>query len=446
MKDILKTIIVPILIILIRPIGLNLYQSIIFAGLVLTVTWWTTAVVKKVYASLFLLAVFTIFGNTPTLVIYDFLISETMVTIVFAYIFSQGISNSRLAQKLLEPYLYKHGENYIKLLVIILILQFITIFIIPQPFSRLIILSIILREYFNGINLDNKAQITFMFWIHASSLFINMTITRGDLILNNALLNIANIEILETTWIKYMALPSLVFYIISAVGFVLMFKKELDKYNRCEKVLKVEKEDLTRTDKINLAVISVVVVIWATESLHGISGTLVVILGSIAMFANKLLKKEDLKCVDVNLLIFLTAAFSIGKVMTYSGTSDVIFSNFVPLFPDNFNNLYMLMIVVVSVALHMILGSNVTSLSVVLPGVMLISSGVVDPVIVMFITYVAVCGHFVLPFHSVPLLIGNGNKLFSSRETIKFSPVITLIVLACIFFVYKTWWSMIGVL
>jgi di/tricarboxylate transporter len=285
-----------------------------------------------------------------------------------------------------------------------------------------------------------------MFWIHASSLFINMTITRGDLILNNALLNIANIELLESTWVKYMAVPSLILYIVSAVGFVLMFKKELDKYNHCEKVLKVEKEKLTKKDKINMVIIALVVVIWATESFHGISGTLVVILGSIAMFANKLLKKEDLKCVDVNLLIFLTAAFSIGKVMTYSGTSDVIFSNFVPLFPDSFNNLYILMIVLVSMALHMILGSNVTSLSVVLPGVMLISSGVVDPVIVMFITYVAVCGHFVLPFHSVPLLIGNGNKLFSSRETIKFSPVITVIVLTCIFLVYKTWWSMIGVL
>ncbi len=446
MKGIIKTLIIPLTIILFRPIGLTLQQSLVLASLVLTITWWTVGTVKKSYASLFLLGVFTLFGNTPTLLIFDFLLSETMVTIVFAYIFSQGISNSRLAQKLLEPYLYKHGENYIKLLIIILILQFTTIFIIPQPFSRIIILSIILKEYFNGINLDDKAQVTFMFWIHASSLFINMTITRGDLILNNALLNIANIELLESTWVKYMAVPSLILYIVSAVGFVLMFKKELDKYNKSEKVLKVEKEKLTRKDKINMGIIAVVVLIWATESLHGISGTLVVILGSIAMFANKLLKKEDLKCIDVNLLIFLTAAFSIGKVMTYSGTSDVIFSNFVPLFPDSFNNLYILMIVLVSMALHMILGSNVTSLSVVLPGVMLISSGVVDPVIVMFITYVAVCGHFVLPFHSVLLLIGNGNKLFPNSITIKFSPVITVIVLTCIFLVYKTWWSMIGVL
>ena len=104
------------------------------------------------------------------------------------------------------------------------------------------------------------------------------------------------------------------------------------------------------------------------------------------------------------------------------------------------------MIVLVSMALHMILGSNVTTLSVVLPGVLLISSGVVDPITVMFITYVAVCAHYLLPFHSVIILIGNGNKLFSSKDTIKYSPVLTVIVIFSIFFIYRTWWKVLGVL
>jgi len=446
MKNIIKTLIVPLLIILIRPLGLSLNQSIVLASLILTISWWTVGVVKKSYASLFLLGMFTIFGNTPLTQIFNFPLSEIFIIIIFAYIFSQGISNSKLAQKLLEPYLYKYGNSYIKLMVIILILQFLMIFIIPQPFSRIIILSIIIREFFKGINLNQKTQSTLMFWLHTSSVFINMTMIKGDLILNNALLSIANIEMAEATWIQYMMLPAFVFYIVSAVGFVLTFKKDLDQYNQCEKSLKVKSESLSKKDKINVFIIAVTVVLWATETIHGIPGTGVVILGTAAMFVNKLLKMEDLKCIDVNLLMFLTAAFSIGRVMSYSGTSDVIFSNLTSSFPGEFNLIYIFMIVLISMALHMILGSNVTTLSVVLPGVLLISRGIVNPVTVMFITYVAVCAHYLLPFHSVIILIGNGNKLFSSKKTMKFSPVLTLIVVFSIFLIYRTWWMLIGVL
>src|SRR6056297_1107496 len=446
MKKIIKTLIVPLLIILIRPLGLSLNQSIVLASLILTISWWTVGVVKKSYASLFLLVMFTIFGKTPVLLIYNFVISEVFVLIVLSYIFSQGISNSKLAQKLLEPYLYKYGDNYIKLMAIILILQFLMIFVIPQPFSRIIILSIIIKEFFKGINLNQKSQSTLMFWLHTSSVFINMTMIKGDLILNNALLNIADIQIAETTWIKYMTVPAFIFYLISAVGFVLTFKQDLKKYNDCEKSLEVDKKELTKKDKRNLIIIVATVIVWATESLHGISGTIIIMLGTAAMFFNKLLKKEDLKSVDITLMFFLTAAFSIGKVMTYSGTSDIIFSNLTSVFPGEFNLVYIFMIILVSMALHMILGSNVTTLSVVLPGLLLISSGIVDPITVMFITYVAVCSHYLLPFHSVIILIGNGNKLFSSKDTIKYSPILTVIVVFSIFFIYRNWWILIGVL
>src|SRR6056297_526574 len=249
MKKIIKTLIVPLLIILIRPLGLSLNQSIVLASLILTISWWTVGVVKKSYASLFLLGMFTIFGNTPLTQIFNFPLSEIFIIIIFAYIFSQGISNSKLAQKLLEPYLYKYGNSYIKLMVIILILQFLMIFIIPQPFSRIIILSIIIREFFKGINLNQKSQSTLMFWLHTSSVFINMTMIKGDLILNNALLNIANINLTEATWIKYMAVPALIFYFISAAGFIFTFNKDLKKYNDCEKLLEVDKEKLTNKDK-----------------------------------------------------------------------------------------------------------------------------------------------------------------------------------------------------
>ncbi|MBN2286294.1 MAG: anion permease [Tissierellales bacterium] len=445
MRKTLKTLILPFFILLLRPFEMNCNQSFVMAALILTIIWWTTGIVNKLYSSVFLLIMFIIFGQTPILRIFNFPLSETFVMIVFSYIFSQGISNSKLAHRLLETYLYKYGSNFIKLMILILILQFLSIFVIPQAFSRIIILSIIIKEYFEGIRLDEKSQSVLMFWLYSSSIFINMTMIKGDLILNNALLNISNIEIAEFTWIKYMAVPTLIFYFIAALCFVLIFNKDLRIYNECDRKLTSAKKALTRKDQINIIIISFTVILWATESLHGQSGTLIVIIGSVLMFFNKLLKIEDLKCVDINLLVFLTAAFSIGKVMTYSGTSDLIFSNFVSAFPNAFDTLYIFMIIIVSMSLHMILGSNLTTLSVVLPGVLLISKGVVDPILIVFIVYIAVCAHYILPFHSVIILIGNGNKLFSSNTIIKFGPSLTVIVAFGILYIYRIWWMLIGV-
>jgi len=412
----------------------------VLAALVLTIIWWTKGFVNKLYASIFLLVMFAIFGQTPLIEVLNFPLSETFVMIVFSYVFSQGISNSKLAQKLIEPYLHKYGRNYIRLFVIIFILQFVMIFVIPQPFSRIILLSLIIKEFFGGIKLSKNSQNVWMFWIHASSVFINMTLIRGDLILNNALLNIANIQISETTWIKYMAVPSLMFYMIACAGFLFVFKKDIIEYNKAERTPKMEKQNITKRDKINLSIIAVVVVLWATESLHGISGTIIVILGSLAMFSTNMLSKKDLKCVDLKLMVFLTAAFSIGRVMTYSGTSDLLFSNLISFFPKEFNTMYILVVVLVSMVLHMVLGSNITTLSVALPGLLLISSGKADPVMVMFLSYIAVCAHFVLPFHQVIVLIGNGNKLYPNATTIKYAPMLTTLVIVSILFIYRTWW------
>ena len=429
-----------LLINLISIFGLDLNQSIIMSGLLITIICWTSNIVNKAYASLFLLALFVIFGRTPTYEIFSFAISDTFLMIVFSYLFSQGVSNSGLTKKLLEPILFKYADNFIKLILIIFILQFTMIFVIPQPFSRIIILAIIINEYFERIKLEEKTKEAVMFWLHASSVFINMTFIRGDIILNNALLNIADISINESTWMSYMFVPSLIFYAISVLGFVIVFRKELNKYNDCEKGEEPKKEELTSKEKRNLVLISAVVLLWATEYIHGISGCITVIGGTVLMFIFDMLEIKDLKVVDIGLLIFLTATFSIGKVMTYSGISDAIFSKFVAIFPDKFN-LITVMVIATSIGLHMILGSNITTLSVVVPGLLLISSGIVDPLVIIFLIYISVCAHFALPFHQVIVLIGNGNNLYPSKTVIKYAPMLTIIVFISILLVYKTWWQ-----
>lgn len=53
-------------------------------------------------------------------------------------------------------------------------------FLIPQPFSRIIILSLIYREYFARINLSEPLRTALLFGLYYFSILINMSRIRGD--------------------------------------------------------------------------------------------------------------------------------------------------------------------------------------------------------------------------------------------------------------------------
>jgi di/tricarboxylate transporter len=446
LKKILISIAVALLIILIKPLGMDLNQSILIAGFTLTIIWWTSGIVDKTYASIFLLVIFVIFGQTPIKKVFHFPLSETFITLIFSFLFSQGISNSKLADKLLQPVLFKYAKSLPKLLISIFIIQIAMIFIIPQPFSRVIIISIILTEFFNKIDLEDRTKEVLLFWLYASSVHVNMFMIRGDIILNNALMTIASYPLDEFTWMQYMLVPSFIFYLLVIGGFLLVFKKDLKKYNVKTDIREIVPEKLDKKEKLQLFIIISIVVAWAAESVHGISGTAIVVTGTIIMFLMKLLGRKDLKTVNVKLLIFLTAAFSIGNVLRTSGTSDILFSGFINMFPKEFNIYYVFFIFLTSAGLHMVFGSNMTTLSVVIPGLLTIGSGLVKTEIMMFIIYFSVCSHYVLPFHNVIMMIGDGNRHYRGETMLKFAPALTGVVTISILFIYMNWWRVAGLL
>ncbi|PKM69482.1 MAG: hypothetical protein CVU93_03290 [Firmicutes bacterium HGW-Firmicutes-18] len=96
MKTTIAGIIIAGSITILRPFGMSIEQSVILAALLLTIVLWTTNIINKTYTSIFLLAVFIVFGRTPVKQIFSFPLSENFIMIVFSFIFSQGIAKDRL--------------------------------------------------------------------------------------------------------------------------------------------------------------------------------------------------------------------------------------------------------------------------------------------------------------------------------------------------------------
>ncbi len=441
-KFLLSLLPVPALILL-RPLGLSAVQGLLLGALVTTIIWWVSSLVERTVASLALLAVFLLFSGAKVATVFTFPRSENFLMIVLSFLFSQGIANSGLAEKLLQPLLLRFAKSLGRLMALMALSAFLMIFIIPQPFSRIIILALIFKGYFDKIELSDQTRSALLFGLFTYSAFLNMMLRRGDIILNSALLSMGGMSLSETAWARYMALPTLVFVLLTTLLFLLVFRQELAGYQPAASP-STSHAGLDRREKGHLALILVVVLAWALEDVHGINGTIIAAVGTVAMFLAGLLKPVDLKTINVKLLVFLTAAFAIGGVLKEAGIAQVLFHRLSAFFPSSFSLGYAALLLVISMALHMILGSNVTTMSVVVPGLMSVGAGVAPGEIILFFIYLGVCGHFVLPFHHVLLLLGEGDGCYTSRHMIRFGLPLTLVTLLCGLFLYLGWWRVSG--
>ena len=106
--------------------------------------------------------------------------------------------------------------------------------------------------------------------------------------------------------------------------------------------------------------------------------------------------------------------------------------------------LYLFIILVVSMAMHMLLGSSITTMSVVVPSLLIIADGVAPTPVLLFSIYIMASAHCVLPFHNVITMIGEGRGCFRSRDMLRCGLSATAPILLAVLFLFYGWWRLMG--
>ncbi len=445
-----------------RPLGLDPGQAVVAAALVLAVGFWTAGAASKALVSGFLLIVFLAFGRTAPASVFRFPLSESFSVIVLAFLVSQGIAKSGLARKLLLPVLDRRAGTPGRLLAAMILSSAAFVFLIPQPFSRVIILSGIFAECLEARGLPARLKERLLFALHLFSALANNLFLRGDLILNPAFLNFSGLSMGESGWTARLLVPGLVHMALALVVFLLMARRDWREYARGAGMSRTEgtgvpasdipastpapptSSRLSSADRRNLVLIGLILAAWALEGLHGVRGVWIAAAGTGAMFVLGLLEPRDLKAVNPGLLLFLTAASSIGAVLEGSGTAARIFPALAALLPRAWSPGLALGTVGVSMAGHMVLGSNMTTLSVLVPAFRAVGEGAGVPEAVAFLVFVSVTTQFLLPFHHVVLLLGAEAGRYGRGTVFRFGLALTLVSAAAAAILYPAWWGLGG--
>ena len=436
----------PLAVFLLRPLNMTVHQSAVTAVLLLVIIWWCTDLVNKTLASGVLILFFLLFSGAPTRTVLSFPLSSTFLLIALTYLFSRGVTNSGLADQFFEPLLRKVGSTPVKTIMFGAAMLVTLIYAIPQPLARLIIVADIIKTYLDKTDADDGTKSVLLYSIFFLYIFINMMTMNADIILNTTAVTVAGLEMSDVQWIKYMAVPSLLYTAAALALFCWVFRKNI----KGKRITMASKSEAVAESKPKgkitavLCLVIVTMILWLTEPLHGIPNWTVTLVSVIVMYAMGELKVEDLRAIDVNMLIFLTAAMSIGGVMSANGTADCIFSKLKLLIDGSSRYHAILTIMLMTICMHMILGSNTTTVSVVVPGVIYMCQGILSAETVLFVVYITSVTQWLFPFHSVGLMMGVSKKYFSSKHILIMGIPLTFLVFLAVFILYIPWWNVLG--
>lgn len=445
---------ISVLLALWNPLEMDNDQRILLSSLVFTVALWATEAVHKSIACIFLLVSFSLFGKTPLINIVNFAWSDTILLIITTTWLSVGMMKTGLIHHYVEALFRKNSSSIWRLLLLPYLFGAVLVFFIPQAFARVIIIGVIFHSLLSAKNEEeNKAKQVLIFNGFLGVTMSYMLFNNGDIVLNQAAIRFSGDEVREVLtfgrWFVLMALPSLLTAMVSLVLTFLLFKKELQGFTETMIVKGAYHNTELSKEKqyLSMAVMLVIIILWMTQSLHGISPWISALVGVFIMFGMKILDRGDLSSVNPHFLLFLIIVFSIGKVLGQSGITEVIFEHLKHWIPTGNSSLYLLLIAGVVMVLHICIGSSVATMSVVLPIIIPLTGSLgYRAEVVTLMTYVIVNIHFLLPFHHATVMIGTAREYYPENYMLRFGSVMTAVTFLLLGLVYFPWWKLMQVL
>ncbi|MBQ8562761.1 MAG: anion permease, partial [Firmicutes bacterium] len=439
--------VLPLLVAVFNPLSLSTVQNLLFAAIVLGIALWACELLDRTLVSAALLVVF-VAAAAPSGVslarIFSFPLSANFLTIVSSFLLSAGVVNSGVAKKLANDFLNRFCSNLTHLVIAACLLNALLAAVIPQPVPRITLLGSIYYVLLKDQNVAESQRKAVLFSVFITATTTAMILKNGDVVLNAAALSINNVDMTQTEWLRYMTLPTIAASVLLVAVYILYQNKHLNAKLVMDRS---KSEPLTRQGRITCVLMLIIVALWVTESVHGISQAYISLAGVAVMFLLGILKMPDLKSIKIGLLIFLTAEFALGNVLADSGIAASISEILLRVMPASDNVYLPLLLLTLSIyVLHTLFGGAMGALAVSLPIVNALWGGMLGAEVISLTALVLVTCHYVFPYNQMTILVGYGQKYYTFKDVMRFALVLTPLVAFMVFGIYLPWWKLTGLL
>ena len=245
-----------------------------------TVTWWVFNVVPPAFSTLMMLLGYLLLGLAAPDAIFHMWTTPLMWLIIASFLIAAAVTKSGLAERVATFFIIRYANSYRDLIVLTYVLGFVLRFHIPHPFPRALLLMSLMRVIIqkSGMNAVDAASVGLSVFVATTA--TSTILLTGDSTLNIATVGFSGLSLGWLDWPKYMAVPGLLASLLMMTLHLVLFRQTGPVHiDRSALLLEQQKQGaMTRIEKVTLAWVGVALLLWSTDSLHGIDPAWVALL------------------------------------------------------------------------------------------------------------------------------------------------------------------------
>jgi di/tricarboxylate transporter len=420
----------------------------------MTVVFWGFQIAQSGYTSGLYLALLIILGVAKPEVVMSPWVGSTMYLVIGAYLIAGAVKTSGLGERIAYKFILKFVDSYQSIIISIFVLTFILSILIPHPWPRAFLIMSVMAVVIRSAELPKEDAVKIGFTVFAASVPISMIFLTGDSVINPLAVQASGMQLGWLGWFYYMGLPNGIASILTCALILALFKPSvavvINKTEISQKLTAMG--PVSGLEKRTICWIGLAIILWMTDSLHGINigwiTLLIAMLMSMPLIGGVLTPKNWAE-VPMHVLLFLTAAMAIGKVGGVTGMNAWVAATILPATVPS--NLYILaaFITTISIVIHMLLGSVIAVMGIAIPALLLFTKSMgINPLVPTFLVYTAIAIHYILPFQHLNMLVGLGdeNGMYTQKETIRLGIPLIVVVYIITVVVEIPWWHVTGLL
>lgn len=431
--------------------GLAIEGRRVLALVLFSVIWWATKPVAPPFTALIMLLGFMAF-DLASMRAVTAMTSGSVFFIYFAvYVIADVVEKSGLATRIAYWYAGRFIKSFTGIIVSAFVLTFLLGFLIPSPWPRAFLLLAVFKQICNASEVDETSFAIVGLAIFAASCPISMSIYTGDAPLSAVVAGMTGQTVSYMDWTLKMIIPGLLATVITYFLIRVLFKPT-QSYKIDGSVMQDKLNDLgtmKRDEKVTLIWVVIATLLWMTEGIHGLNTGVVgmiAVAGMALPYIGGVCKPGSFAAVDFASILFIMGAMAIGPAGAESGMSAWLAQ---VVFPANMpDNIYAIALIIgaITVFMHMILGSSVSTAGVVVAMVLAYFQSIgstIDPLMLTLFVYTAVYMHYLFPFQHLNIMFGVGKAGFTEQHVLKLGLALTPFVFVVLLF--EAWlWQFMG--
>lgn len=432
--------------------GLSHSGQLCMAFSFMTVIFWGFQITQPGYTSALYLLLLAVFQVAKPTLIFSTWTGPMMFLIIGAYLIAGAVKDSGLGERIAYKFIISFVTSFQSIIIAIFMLTFILSLLIPHPWPRAFLIMSVMTVVIQSAHIPREDAVKIGFTVFAASVPVSLIFLTGDATISPLAVQSSGMALGWLGWFKLMGPPSIIVSIITCIMILFLFKPTQEVHINKEEIRKklTDLGPMSGKEKRAAFWVGLAIILWMTDTIHGIDIGWVTLFIAMAMampVVGGILGPQSWNGVPLHVLIFLTAAVAIGRVGGDTGMNAWIANTVLPsTVPDN-PFILAAFIATISIIIHMLLGSVIAVMGIVIPAMLAFTSQMgVNPLVPALLAYSAVASHYVLPFQHLNMLVGLGddNGMYTQKETIRLGIPFIIVIYIMTVILEVPYWKMLG--